>query len=63
VNGGGDVIRSAREAKEQLKSQTGVVGECEITIHSLDRKLVDVREQVQNAQQKIDGLKVRSRTH
>jgi hypothetical protein len=57
VDGGGDVFRSAREAREQLKSQTGVLGECEATIRSLDRKLVDVREQIQNAQQKIDGLK------
>src|SRR5260221_1251291 len=49
--------RNAREAKEQLESQTIVLGERDATIHALDPELADVRDQVQNAEYEIEGLR------
>ena len=49
--------RNAREAKEQLESQTVVLGEREATIRSLDRELAEVRDQAQNAKYEIEGLR------
>jgi len=49
--------RKAREAKEQLESQTVLLGEREATIRSLDLELADVRDQVQNAKYEIEGLR------
>jgi len=49
--------RNAREAKEQLESQTIVLGERDATIRSLDRELADVRDQVQNAKYEIEALR------
>ena len=49
--------RNAREAKEQVESQTVLLGEREATIRSLDRELADVRDQVQNAKYEIEGLR------
>jgi chromosome segregation ATPase len=51
------VYRSTREAKEQLETQTVVLGEREATIRSLGRELADVRDQVQNAKYEIEGLR------
>jgi chromosome segregation ATPase len=53
----GVAYRNAREAKEQLESQTTVLGERDATIRSLDRELADVRDQVQNAQYEIESLR------
>ena len=49
--------RSTREAKEQLETQTVLLGEHEATIRSLGRELADVRDQVQNAKYEIEGLR------
>ncbi|KAI9436994.1 hypothetical protein H4582DRAFT_2078070 [Lactarius indigo] len=52
-----DASRNAREAKEQLEGQMVVIGERDATIRSLDRELVEVRGQLQEAEDEIDGLR------
>ncbi|KAI0247776.1 hypothetical protein BJV78DRAFT_1285282 [Lactifluus subvellereus] len=49
-------FKNAREAKERFEDQTVVLGEREATIRSLDRELVDVRDQLRDAEDEIDRL-------
>ncbi|KAI0297500.1 hypothetical protein B0F90DRAFT_888698 [Multifurca ochricompacta] len=51
-------FKNAREAKVQLDSHTVTFGERDATIRSLNRELVDVRGQLQNAKDEVYGLRL-----